>query len=207
MTNPFERERVGHQGFRHLFHELGVKPLHGLEVVRQIHLLANLYEALTDEQLRAHNLSQPRWSLLLRLWGAEHLGVPCVRPTQLSHTQGVSKNTISTHLRSLEEQGLIERELDPDDRRQFRIRLSEAGRALVQAATPGHIQFLNSLTADLTAQEVEQLTGLLLRLHDSLLRHGGMEGRCGRPGGEERTGTRSAVDAILTPHDSQGGIA
>jgi DNA-binding MarR family transcriptional regulator len=179
MTNQPERELVGHQAIRSLFQELNAKPLHGLEVVRQIHLLANLYEALTEEQLRAHNLSQPRWSLLLRLWGAEQLGVPCVRPTQLSHTQGVSKNTISTHLRSLEEQGLIERELDPDDRRQFLIRLSEAGRALVQAATPGHIRFLNNLTADLTAQEVEQLVGLLLRLHHSLIRHGGMESRCG----------------------------
>jgi DNA-binding MarR family transcriptional regulator len=94
-----------------------------------------------------------------------------VRPTQLSRSQQVSKNTISTHLRSLEEQGLILREIDPADRRQFRIRLSDAGRLLVERATPGHISFLNQLTTGLTLQEIEQLQHLLQRLHQSLLDH------------------------------------
>ena len=158
--------------------EHGISELHGVEVMRLIHLLANSYETVTSGRASNDKLSGPRWHLILHLWTAERMGMPWVGPTQLSKTQQVSKNTISTHLRSLEEQGLIERELDPEDRRQFRIRLSESGRALVQSATPSRVRFLNSLTADLSKQEIEQLTALFRRLLRSVVRQGGFEDRC-----------------------------
>ncbi|RIK37564.1 MAG: hypothetical protein DCC55_23915 [Chloroflexi bacterium] len=179
MTNDVAAPRPSSISlFRDLLAEQGITELHGVELVRLIHIIANTYESITSERMSADNLSEPRWHLLIRLWIMERLGAPCVRPTQLSKSQQVSKNTISAHLRSLEEQGLIERELDPDDRRQFRIRLSDAGRALVQAATPGHVHFLNSLTADLTLAEIDQLLALLYRLHRSLVHHGRLEAKC-----------------------------
>ena len=57
------------------------------------------------------------------------LGLP---PSYLSRCQDVTKNTISVLLRGLEDQGWIERTLDPDDRRVFRIRLTPAGRELIR---------------------------------------------------------------------------
>ena len=71
----------------------------------------------------------------------------------------------------MEEQGLIERTLDPDDRRGFQIRLTDAGRQVVQASAPGHIAFLNELAAGLTAEERAQLAQLLEKLHRSLVGH------------------------------------
>ncbi len=147
-------------------------PLYGVELVRMIHLLANTYETVIDERLSHVQLTGARWGLLLRLWRAEKLGNSSVRPTQLSHFQRVSKNTISSHLRSLEEQGLIERTIDPQDRRRFCIRLSEAGRAVVQATAPEHLQFLNELPTALNPEEIAQLRELLQRLHRSILQHG-----------------------------------
>ena len=84
-------------------------------------------------------------------------------------SQRLSKNTISAHLRHLEEQGLIEREIDPDDLRTFRIQLSEEGRRLMNESLPVHIRFLNRLSDSLTAEEIEQTEILLGKLHDSLL--------------------------------------
>jgi DNA-binding MarR family transcriptional regulator len=156
---------------------------YGVDLVRMIHLLANTYETVVDEQLSHVQLTGARWSLLLRLWRAEKLGNYSVRPTQLSHFQRVSKNTISSHLRSLEEQGLIERDIDPQDKRQFRICLSDAGRALVQATAAEHLQFLNKLTADLNPEEIANLRELLQRLHHSILRHGQVMVDCPAPPG------------------------
>lgn len=82
--------------------------------------------------MRTEQISEQRWRLLLRLLLEEQHGNPHVNPTHLANTQQVSKNTISSLLRSLEEQRLIERTLDQDDRRQFHIRLTEAGRQLVR---------------------------------------------------------------------------
>jgi DNA-binding MarR family transcriptional regulator len=141
----------------------------GLELLRLVKMVANLYDVIAGEQLRQADLSGPRWRLLLRLWGEEmHGNLEGASPTHLSYCQNVSKNTISSLLRGLEEQGLVERALDPDDRRVFRIRLTDAGRKLVEMTAPRHLDHLNELAAGLTAAERVQLAGLLAKLHRSL---------------------------------------
>jgi DNA-binding MarR family transcriptional regulator len=150
---------------------LGVEEVYGVELLRLVKLTAGAYDVVMSERMRDEDLSAPRWRMLLRLWVEEQAGNESLSPTQLSLAQKVSKNTISSHLRSLEEQELIERELDADDLRQFRIRLTERGRDLVRRSTPGHMTFLNELAADLSPYEVETLQFLLQKLHGSLLRH------------------------------------
>jgi DNA-binding MarR family transcriptional regulator len=166
MTHPL------HQTFRRLLAEHGITATHGVDLMRLIRMLANAYDVLLEAQMRDENLSIPRWRLLIHLYAAEQSGEASVSPTRLSHVQNVSKNTISALLRSLEEDGLIERELDPEDRRQFRIRLSTAGRALIRRTTPHHVRYLNALVADLDPEEIGQLQILLEKLYASLVRHG-----------------------------------
>jgi DNA-binding MarR family transcriptional regulator len=179
MTESKESEVHFHrEHFRRFLAELGITEAYGVELLRLVRLLANSYDMIMAERMRKEHLSAPRWRLLLRLHMEERLGNPSVNPTQLSKTQNVSKNTISAHLRTLEEQGLIEREIDPEDLRQFRIRLSDAGRELIRNSTPGHMTFLNELAGDLTAVEREQLQNLLRTLHSSLCRHGNVSGNC-----------------------------
>ena len=91
-----------------------------------------------------------------------------ISPTHLSRCQNVSKNTISSLLRGLEDQGLVERTLDPADRRGFHIRLTESGRVLVRTTVPEHLAFLNTLAADLTPADRDQLLALLDKLHRSI---------------------------------------
>ncbi len=87
-----------------------------------------------------------------------------ITPTELSHFQRVSKNTISALLRGLEEQGLIQRNLDSEDLRVFRIQLTDAGRALVLNTAPNRIAGLNKLLSGLNPEEREQLILLLEKL-------------------------------------------
>ena len=151
-----------------LLAESGVNGLQGVEVLRLVRAVNSAYDSLLTDTMRNGPVTPPRWRILLRLWLEEQMGCSTVNPTHLSRTQQVSKNTISEHLRGLEEAGLIERELDRADRRQFKIRLTEQGRAVVQSCTPGHVQRLNDLIACLTPLESEQLIGLLGKLHSAL---------------------------------------
>jgi DNA-binding MarR family transcriptional regulator len=80
----------------------------------------------------------------------------------------VSKNTISALLRGLEEQGLIQRTLDPQDRRLFRIRLSDYGRQVVQKEAPQRIRYLNKLASGISPEEQELLINLLAKLYRSI---------------------------------------
>lgn len=170
------------QHFQQLMAAHGITQTHGVDVLRMISMLANVYDVIVQAHLRQENLSAPRWRLLLHLYAAELRGEAAVSPTQLSRFQNVTKNTISSLLRSLEEDGLIERELDRHDRRQFHIRLSNAGRELIRSSTPGHITYLNHLVSDLTPAEIDQLCALLEKLHRSLIHHGDLPSTYGAVG-------------------------
>ncbi|MGI6207488.1 MAG: MarR family winged helix-turn-helix transcriptional regulator [Anaerolineae bacterium] len=144
----------------------------GMELARRVRRAANLYETIAAQDLREADVSGPRFGILIRLYAHEKRNNGSgMSPTELSQCQRVSKNTISSMLRGLEEQGLIERSLDPTDRRVFRIRLSEAGRELVRTESPRHFERLNALASELTPSEQAQLASLLDKLIHSLSAH------------------------------------
>lgn len=141
----------------------------GLELVRLFHMVVNLYASEAENRVNGVAMSGPRWRLLLRLFMEERLGrTEGLAPGYLSRCQSVSKNTISVLLRGLEEHGWVERTLDPEDRRVFRIRLTPAGRELIRTSAPERLAHLNTLVDDLTVEERGQLIRLLSKLHRSL---------------------------------------
>ncbi len=160
------------QVFADMMAEHGITEMHGIDLMHQIKMLSHLYGMLISSHMQDAQLSGPRWRLLLHLYVAEHTGQASLSPTELSRLQFVTKNTISSLLRSLEDQGLIERTLDPHDRRQFQIRLTDEGRELIRISTPDHVAYLNQLAGDLTPDEITQLDELLRKLRASLAYHG-----------------------------------
>jgi len=156
-----------------LMEDLGAKDdLTGLELVRLIRMLGHQYERAAAPSAEHAALTGPRWRLLLRLMAEERRSPgEGMSPGFLSRCQSVSKNTISTLLRGLEDEGLVARALDPEDRRSFRIRLTPTGRELIRTSTPARLARLNALITDLSPEERSQLISLLNRLYRSLARH------------------------------------
>ncbi len=141
----------------------------GVELAALIRFLANRYEALISQPWETGELSGARLGLLVRLLAEARRGETAgVSPTYLSQCMHVSKNTVSALLRGLEMQGLIERVLDPEDKRRFRIRLTPTGQALVETTTPQYITRLNAMLDIFTPDEVEQLLSLLTRLAEAM---------------------------------------
>ena len=166
MAHTHMREHIR----EHVRELAGVEDTTGLELVGMIRGLANLYETAEVPPEASIDLSGPRWGLLLRLMAEEHNGnCDGLTPTELSRFQFVSKNTISSLLRGLEEQGLIQRAIDADDKRLFRIQLSESGRMVMAEAAPQRIRYLNCLVSGLTVAEKERLFELLGKLFHSVV--------------------------------------
>ncbi len=141
----------------------------GFQIAGLIRILANQYDNIFSRQDGEDELSGPRMGVLVRLLDEEQRGNPeGITPTVLSHNQYVSRNTISALLRGLEDQGMIERRLDPLDRRLFRIRLTDTGRATVKALGPQRITAVNQIVCGLTFEEQAQLIALLSKLFSSL---------------------------------------
>jgi MarR family 2-MHQ and catechol resistance regulon transcriptional repressor len=108
--------------------------------------------------------------ILMRLMMDEKMGVgEPLTPTVLSEFQNVSKNTISSLIRGLEEQGLVTREIDQKDKRMFRLRITDKGRDLVHEDLPQMAVMMNTLTEVLSTEEKAQLLSLLGKLKMSLI--------------------------------------
>ena len=91
-----------------------------------------------------------------------------MNPTTISRFQRVKKNTISSLLRGLEQDGYIQRTLDPVDKRVFRIRVTDKGRKMIETTTPMRMRYMNKLTSELTDEENDQFLVLIAKLHSSV---------------------------------------
>jgi DNA-binding MarR family transcriptional regulator len=148
----------------------GIQDTSGIELFSTIRMVGNLIETMDNQQAGEDTLSGPRMRLMIRLLAEEMDGnLEGLTPTSLSHGQRVSKNTISSLLRGLEEQGLIQRNLDPQDYRIFRIQLTPAGRDLLHRVAPQRLQKMNKLASVLEPEERNELMHLLGKLQVSLL--------------------------------------
>ena len=157
--------------YQHLQEMAPGESLHGIELINLLRMNMHFVEAIIAQHPRLGELSGPRMGILMRLMAEEDMGnSQGVNPTRLSHYQNVKKNTVSSLISGLEEQGLVERTINPEDKRGFNIRLTRLGREIITASMPERICFLNQVTAGLTDSEKKQMIGLLIKLRGSLIK-------------------------------------
>ena len=115
----------------------GVENVRGIQLSTAIRRVSNLYEMIGNQMGNDETLSGPRLGILFRLYPGEIMhGESGVTPTMLSHMQNVTKNTISSLVKGLEDQGLIRREIDPVDRRIYRLYLTRVEVMLSRTLQP-----------------------------------------------------------------------
>jgi DNA-binding MarR family transcriptional regulator len=85
-------------------------------------------------------------------------------PSELSATLMMSRAGMTSRLDRLEKAGFVERTLDPDDRRSFRIRLTDQGFAAVDAAMTEHTANVSELLSSLEKTEIGLLDDVLRKL-------------------------------------------
>jgi DNA-binding MarR family transcriptional regulator len=164
-----EKDRLHQKIYNQMKSLFHIDNMSGVELFTSLARVAQLSETLDSLRFNDEVVSLPRWRLLLHLFIAEQMGNTAgITPTELSNFRQVSKNTISALLRGLEEQGLIQREMDPKDLRLFRIHLTQAGRQIIHDTAPQRIEGLHQMLSDLSDTEITQLTFLLNKLRNSL---------------------------------------
>lgn len=168
-NNEDHYEKMREHITKHLLSMTNGADIKGLELSSLIRMLANYYAAIIAHKMVPGELSGPRMGILIRLLVAEKNGnTDGINPTALSHFQNVKKNTISSLLRGLEESGYVERNLDPNDKRVFLIRITDKGRKMMETVGPQRLTMMNDLASDLTDEEKTQLISLLEKLRKSM---------------------------------------
>ena len=103
------------------------------------------------------------WPLLGRLAASGSM-----RVADLADFAGLDASTVSRHVKALEDDGLVARDTDPDDRRAASVRITDRGRDFVGEALRLRAQIIADATADWTEHDREQLAALMDRLAQSL---------------------------------------
>ena len=126
---------------------------------------ARVYELgnqAVEEVFARHGLQRGEFDVLaaLRRSGAPYTLTPSVLAEHLM----LSRAGMTSRLDRLEVAGLVERRLDADDRRSFRVRLTQRGLDVIEAAVTEHFANQNRLLAHLDPAERDTLDRILRKL-------------------------------------------
>ncbi|MBF5040733.1 MarR family transcriptional regulator [Methylophilus sp. 13] len=111
-----------------------------------------------DACLSKHDLLQGRWWVLILLMREVDL---TSTPSVLAEKLGVTRATMTGLLDGLEQGGLVQRILVPEDRRSVKVRLTEAGQARLDAVMPDYYTRLRQCMQGLNEQQRKDLQALL----------------------------------------------
>jgi DNA-binding MarR family transcriptional regulator len=133
-----------------------------LQVISRLGRVRSHIDAELARVFDAYGLGAATFGVLVTLARLEQAGD--VSQRRLMDELGLTSGTISVRMDRLLAEGLVDREPDPDDRRNVRITLTAKGRELFERVAPAHLANERRLLAPLTADEEALLAGLLRKL-------------------------------------------
>jgi DNA-binding MarR family transcriptional regulator len=110
------------------------------------------------------DLSQGRFAVLMQLIDKTDSSPLPRTPAELAESTGVTRATMTGLVDTLERDGLVTREPDPQDRRTVPVQLTAKGLAVLQDVLPGHFKRMAELMAPLSEAERKTLVQLLTKI-------------------------------------------
>lgn len=131
--------------------------------------------AVSERNLTEHGISHGRFGVLMLLWRSNQprsdqapADGDCMvgprTPAELAEAAGVTRATMTGLIDTLERDGLVKREPDPNDRRMMSVVLTAKGEKFLSGFLPGHFKLISRLMASLTEPERKALVSLLVKV-------------------------------------------
>jgi DNA-binding MarR family transcriptional regulator len=122
-------------------------------------LLSKAYQrswAIMRSEIETYDLTPPQFGLLAFLWQQDGL-----TQVELSEKGQIDRTTIGGLVDRLEKLGLVERRQHPQDRRAYKIHLTERGKGMEGPLSECADRTLEKLTRGLTQNEICELRRML----------------------------------------------
>lgn len=139
--------------------------IHPAEVLAMLQVMRagqDIQDTVLDGIVRSRGISSGKFGVLIILYQKN----TALAPSELAKIAGVTRATISMMLSRMKRDGLVTESAAEADGRQKRIRLTDAGRALMAELFPRHYQRVSQIMGRLTEAEQEELIRLLEKLAD-----------------------------------------
>lgn len=114
----------------------------------------------TQRLVAEYGLTLPQFGVLEALY---HLGG--LRICDIIEKTLSTSGNMTVVIRNLELEGLVSRLQDPDDKRVFRIEITEKGRSIIADLFPKHLQELAKAMERLDTQEKKDLARLIRKMN------------------------------------------
>ena len=137
----------------------------GREFAFLVHDVARLLRTLADQRVRALNMTRAQWAVLSRLELREG-----IKQSELADVLDIKPITLTRLIDRLCANGLVERRLDPDDRRVKRLYLTPAARPVVERLAQLGDELMANVLAGLEPRAVESMLKHLARTKENLRR-------------------------------------
>ena len=145
--------------------------LSSFRLAREVILAHALLMAAADMYLRPFDLSWSKLIILLWLRAYRDEHSQGLAPSTLSEMTGVSRNTVSTLLDGLEQQGYVVRELNQADKRRFIIDVTAQGAAVAERCLASLSTELEGILEPMDARQREILTNSLQQFQQAIINH------------------------------------
>lgn len=133
----------------------------GFYITRIKHLQARIFEKLLTEN--GIEISSGQGRILFVLWKEDHLTV-----SEISQKTSLAKNTVSIIVDGMVQKGILERNINPANRRQAIISLTEYARDLQEKYEQVSQQMNHLFYQGFSEKEREEFEGYLARILDTL---------------------------------------
>ena len=134
-----------------------------LQVVQQ---LGQTYRNMMSAYDQGLGIPLPRWRILYALYQQGDMS-----QKQLVQILRIDPAALTRQLKQIEGLGLVRRSADHMDNRVMNVRLTDAGRQQVVQILPRRRQFMEQMLADLSADDMQQLSTLLNTWNACIQRH------------------------------------
>ena len=129
------------------------------EIAETAHALRKAF----DRRASALGVTRAQWKVLFRL-----TRYPGLRQVELADMLDVEPITLCRIVDRLEEAELVERQRDPEDRRAWRLQVTDKAKPLVERLKSLGSELVDEAFADIDRSELDQMRGVLARVRENV---------------------------------------
>ncbi|MGD8189923.1 MarR family winged helix-turn-helix transcriptional regulator [Brevibacillus ginsengisoli] len=114
-------------------------------------------------RLKEYDITPEQWSVLYRLSKQDG-----INQKEIARRSAKDQPTITRILDALEKKGFVKKQLCPNDRRAFRIYLTDKGNCLLDKISPIERETIEEMQSGLTSEQRELFHKLLVQIIENL---------------------------------------
>ena len=127
-----------------------------LKTIIVLHKAERTIRNLEAQIFKKHNLTPTQFSVLETLYSKGELRIQDLIDSILA-----TSGNMTVVIKNMERDGWISRSCDPNDRRSFRIQLTDQGQKKIEAVLPEHMANIRHMTDFLSQNDKEDLVRIL----------------------------------------------